>query len=285
MAKSILSTDNAEQGDAKTTTSGGLTIPKALYNRLIASVRKNLVWRPLSAIALGPGDIPGSSVDVALVKEGENSLEVFDVAEGADIPISVVEYEDKNLKPVKYGVRIPITQEMVEDGKFALLAQNIDTAGYKMAKKIDKLIIDQIDADAGNTTSGGATISIANITAAMQNVESNDYRPTDIICGVEVVNDIRNIDTFVEADKSGVTDPSKSLIGRIYGMNVWVCTNQTNTTAYVIDREHAFITAEKRTVTINQWNDLVRDGKQAVATMRFVTDSLRANAIAKITTS
>jgi len=285
MAKSILTTDNAEQGDTKTTTSGGLTIPKALYNRLIMAVRKNLVWRPLSAIALGPGDIPGSSVDIAIVKEGESSLEVFDVAEGADIPISVVEYEDKNLKPVKYGVRIPITQEMIEDGKFALLAQNVDTAGYKMAKKIDSLIIAQVDADAGATTVGGATLSIANITESMQDLEDNDYNPTDFLIGTEIANDIRNIDTFVEADKSGVMNPTKSLIGRIYGMNVWVSSNQNKKYAYIIDRAHAFVTAEKRAVTINQWNDLVRDGKQAVATMRFVTDSLRVNSISKITTT
>jgi len=285
MPKSILTTDNVEQGSTSGTASAGLTIPKTLYDRLIASVRKNLVWRPLAAVAIGPGEIKGSSVDVPIVKEGESSLEVYEVAEGADLPTNVVEYTDLNLKPKKYAVRIPITSEMLEDGYFSLLQQNVDTAGYKMAKKVDKLIINAVDAGAGNTVSGGATISINNITTAMQYLEASDYAATDMIIGVAVANDIRNIDTFVEADKAGITDPSQSLIGKIFGMNVWVSNNQTSTTAYVIDRSHAFVVAEKRAITINQWDDLVRDSRQASATMRFTAGVLRANSIAKITTS
>lgn len=285
MPKTFLTTGNEEQGTTWTTASGAVTIPKSLYGTLIASVRKKLVWRPLAAFAIPPAQIPGSSTDIDLVKEGEQSLEVYDVAEGQEIPTSVVEYETFNLKPVKYAVRMPITQEMLEDGKWNLLTHNVEVAGYKMAKKIDSLIISTIDDNAGNTVSGGATISVPNITRAMRHLEDADYVPTDIVCGTNIVDDIRNIDIFVEADKSGVTNPSQSLIGRIYGMNVWVSNNQTTTTAYVVDRGHAFCVAEKRPVTINQWDDLVRDGKQAIATMRFVTRYVRASATAKITTS
>jgi len=289
--KGLLTTDNVEQGSSSTSASGGLTIPKQLYGSLIESVRRNLVWRPLAAIAIGPGQIPGSSVDVDLESEGNPGLDVLEVAEGAEFPMEALQIETFNVKPKKYGVRLPITEEMLEDGKWNLLQRSVEVAGYKVAKKMDGLIIDSVRANAGFTTSGGATLTIPNITESMQDLEGNGYTPTDFIVGVEVANDLRNIDLFVHADKSGITNVGQALIGRIYGMNVWVSNNLGNgntgarTDAYVIDRRHAFMYAEKRAVTVKNFDQIYKDVRNAVVSFRFAARYLRANATSKITTT
>lgn len=283
--KGLLGTDNVEQGSSSTTASGGLTIPKALYGQLIAAVRNNLVWAPLAAISLGPNDIPGSSVDIDLESESNPGIDMVQVAEGAEFPTMALSLETINVKPVKYAVRLPITVEMLEDGKWNLLERAVNVAGYKAAKKIDSLIIDQIDSNAGNTTSGGASITVANILVARKNLKDNQYAPTDFVVGTEVESDLLQIDIFVQADKSGVTNPSRNLLGRIYGMNVWVSDNQTSTSSYVIDRNEAFYTAMKRALTIKNFDEVWKDIRNAVASMRYKAGVLRSNAIARITTS
>jgi len=40
----------------------------------------------------------------------------------------------------------------------------------------------------------------------MQYLDDEDYEPTTLFVGMEVINDLRNIDTFVEYSKVGNTD-------------------------------------------------------------------------------
>ena len=136
---------------------------------------------------------------------------------------------------------------------------------------------------------GGAAVTIANVTRAMQYLEDADYDPSDFIVGTEVLNDLRNIDTFVEADKAGNTEMmSTGFKGVIYGMNVIrVSTNagMTTTSAYVIDRRFAYVIAEKRPITIENFNLPSNDMSATVVTQRIAVRHLRANAIAKITST
>ena len=266
-------------------TEGSLLIEKKIYDTLIEAVQKKLVGRALAAIYIGPDGIPGSSVDVDTVDP--DSMAVIRVAEGAAVPIETVGYSSSNFKPAKYGVRPLITKEMQEDAKWDLIAHNIMVAGKEMAENEDSLIITALDS-AANTVTGGATVTIANITRAMQYLEDSDYAPTDLVVGPEVANDLRNIDTFVEADKLGSREMLESgFIGRLYGMTVHLISANiiTTTTAYVLDKSHAFVIAEKRPVTIEQYDDATHDLSGVVVTQRITVGALRTSAIAKITST
>ena len=48
-------------------TEGQLLIPRKIYDTLIQEVDKNLIPRSEAALLFGPGDIPGSSIDVDTV--------------------------------------------------------------------------------------------------------------------------------------------------------------------------------------------------------------------------
>ena len=220
-----------------TGTEGSLLIVKKIHAKLIEEADKNLIPRSEAALVLGPEAIPGSSVDLNLVTP--DTMDVRLVPEGAEIPLDAPEYTSTNLKPDKFGVAIRITGEMLEDANWNLLEHSIGLAGKRFAENENsKVIADALDS-AGNTVSGGAAVTISNITRAMQYVEDSDFTPTTLFVGMEVLNDLRNIDTFVEADKLGSREMlEKGFVGRLYGLNVIrVSTNagMTTTSAYVID--------------------------------------------------
>lgn len=271
-------------------TEGQLLIPRKIHDTLIEAVDKNLIPRSEAALFFGPNDIPGSSIDVDLVTPNTGNIRV--VGEGAESPIDQVAYTSFNMKPVKYGVAIRITKEMLEDSKWNLLQHNLTTLGKRFAENETSLILSDALDNATNTVSGGAAITIANITRAMQYLDDADYSPTTLFVGMEVLNDLRNIDTFVEAQRVGNRDMlERGFLGTIYGLNVIkFSTNAAPSTtyskyAYVTDKMHAFVIAEKRPVTVANFEMPIYDMSAANITQRIKVRQLRADATAKITTS
>ena len=268
-------------------TEGQLLIPRTIAAVLIDAVEKALIPRELAAQMYGPGEIKGSSIDVNLVTA--DSMRVREVPEGSAVPLDVVEFTSINLRPRKYGVRPLITSEMIEDSLFGQMQIQMAHAGREMAENETGLVITALDG-AANTVAGGAAITIANITTAMQFLEDSDFAATDMLLGPEVANDIRNIDTFVEANKLGSREMfERGFIGEIYGIRLWRVSSATGlittTDSYVLDRNQAYAIAEKRPVTVEQYEDRVNDLMGAVVTQRLDVQLLRSAAVAKITTS
>jgi len=271
-------------------TEGQLLIPRKIHDSLISAVDKNLIPRSEAALYFGPADIVGSSIDVDLVSP--NTMNVRVVGEGSESIIDQPAYTSFNMKPVKYGVAIRITSELMEDSKWNLLQHSIMTAGKRFAENETSLILTDALGNATNTVAGGAAITIANLTRAMQYLDDADYTPTTLFVGMEVLNDLRNIDTFVEANKVGNTDMlSRGFLGTIYGLNVIkFSTNAAPSStyskyAYVTDKMHAYVIAEKRPVSIRNFDLEQNDMSAANITQRIKVRHLRANAICKITTS
>ena len=270
-------------------TEGQLLIPRKIHDTLIEEVDKNLIPRSEAAMYFGPSDIPGSSVDVDLVTP--NQMDVRIIAEGAEVIIDQSAYTSFNLKPVKWGVALRITREMLEDAKWNLLQHNLKVAGKRFAENETFLILQDALDNANSTVTGGAAITIANITRAMQYLDDEDYTATTLFVGMEVLNDLRNIDTFVEANKVGNTEMlQRGFLGTIYGLNVIkFSTNAAPSStyskyAYVTDRMHAYVIAEKRPVTVENFELPVYDMSAASVTQRIKIRHLRPKAIAKITT-
>src|SRR3990167_10593474 len=212
-----------------TGTEGSLLIPRKILPTLIDEAKKMLIPRELAALYIGPGEIPGSSIDINRVVE--NKLDVRLIAEGAEVALDQTEYNNLNVRPRKYGVAIRITREMLEDANFNLLEHNIRVAGRRFAENENSLIITNALENAANTVSGGAAITIANITNAILFLHNNDKKATDFIIGYEVLQDLQNIDTFVEFQKVGNTEMlSRGFVGTIYGMNVHAVSNNAGMT-------------------------------------------------------
>ena len=269
-----------------TGTQGTLLIPRKIYAVLIAEVEKALIPSELAALSIGPDGIPGSSIDINLVVV--NSANVRLVSEGAEFHLDNPGYSTVNIRPLKYGLAVKIVRELMEDSQFPLLQQSIQYAGKKIAENENSLLVTALDSGA-NTVSGGATIAIANITRAIQYLEDSDFQATDYLVGIEVANDLRNIDTFVEYDKRGNSEVlDRGFMGTVYGMRVHrVSTNagMTTTTSYVVDRGQAYARVEKRPMTVENFTLPLSDMEGAVVSQRIAFALLRTSAVAIITTT
>ena len=271
-------------------TEGQLLIPRKIHDTLIEEVDKALIPRSEAAMYFGPTEIPGSSIDVDLVTPNKMNIRI--VAEGAVIPIDQSAYESFNLKPVKWGVALRITREMLEDAKWNMLMHNVQVAGKRFAENETSLILSDALGNRTHSVTGGAAITIANITRAMQYLDDADYTPTTLFVGNEVLNDLRNIDTFVEANKVGNTEMlQRGFLGTVYGLNVIkFSTNAAPSStyskyAYVTDKKWAYVIAEKRPVTVENFEMPVYDMSAVSVTQRIKVRHLRADAIAEIITS
>jgi len=292
MPTQILSTDSA---DFASSTAGSATtsylIPRTLLPKVLSAVRKTLILRGLAAMTFGPSAIPGRSLVLPLQSEidSNTAMAVDRTGEGAEIGLTQTKFENLTVTPVKYGARIGVTREMQEDGILDLLSYHAELAAYEFADNEESLIVSQLNSAASSSSNevanSNATLPISDITEAMQFLEAKNYHPSHMIVGAEVANDLRNIDTFVEADKSSVMNPTRSLIGTIFGMKVLVSNNVTATLVYIIDAKHAFIIAEKRPLTIERYKDYSRDSEFLVVTQRFAAQYLRTEATAEITTT
>jgi len=271
-------------GDA---TPGTLLIPKLIMPPLIDAVDKALLPREMASFV--KSGFEGSSFSVNLVTP--NILKIRSVAEGAEIPLDSTAFTSITFTPKKYGVAIRITREMMEDSQFNILEANLREVGRRFAENETSLVLNALDG-ANTTVTGGAALTIANITAGILAIHNQDYEPTDMIIGNEILQDLQNIDTFVEADKAGNMElMQKGYIGTIFGMKVaHFSTNAAPSTtyakyAYLFDRRQAYGIAIKRDITVENFMLPTFDMEGAAITQRIDVQVLRPVAIAKITTA
>lgn len=261
-------------------------IQSEILSTVVDAARDNLIATKFLGMRISPSSIPGDEITIPL--QTRNSITVHKIGEGQEIPIDVEAYTTLTLKPEKYGVRPLITREMVEDLKFDVVSRNLQEAGYQMARKLESLILTEIETGntaASHTVSGGTAITHANLVSAMNNLEVDGYEPDVLIIHPNVAADIRNIDTYTEKDKSGINDPSQRIIGKVLGMTIYISNLVTSNYAYVIDSRHALVLAEKRPITVEKYDDVTRDMTGIVITARWKASYLQANACSVITTS
>lgn len=72
-------------------------------------------------------------------------------------------------------------------------------------------------------------------------------------------------------------------IANLLGMRVLVSTKVTSGTALVVDSKHAGVLFIRRDVTVEEYEDPVKDLAGVAVTARWIYDTLRANAIGKVT--
>jgi len=295
MPSQILTSDNADFASA---TSGSATtsflIPRQLLGEVMNAVRRDLLLRGLAARVFGPSQIPGRTLVIPRQTEftSLNHLPVDQVGEGGEIPLGQSVFDNLTVTPVKYGIRVGVSRELQEDGILDLISYHAELAGYEFARNEESLIISTWETASGSSganhdvANSNATLPITDITEAMQNLETADYVATHMIVGVEVANDLRNIEEFNTAkDTGGPNITNQKLIGSILQMKVIMSNAVSAKIAFIIDARHSFLIAEKRSITVERYTDFARDTGYVVVTQRVATAALRNTATVEITTT
>lgn len=272
------------------TASESRLIRQQMFAMIKDSSMKNAIGRQLVEV------VPlreGSSIDFELANK--DSLMVRQMGEGAGAPIARENYTTVTVRPVKFGGNVKITTEMIEDSNFELIERNLREAGKQMANKETTLVFNAFhDSTSGfasvttpnthNITSAGTEIGIVDISKGVQACEDYDYYANAMAVNPEQAHELRQIDTFVEADKLGSREViERGLIGKIFGLEVASTSLQTAGTVDILDTREAGVLVMRRPLTVEKWNEPLRDLVNATFTQRMQAAVLRAQAGAKIT--
>lgn len=254
-------------------------IKQQLFDMIKDSAQKNAIGRQVVQV------IPlreGSSLDFDLADA--NSMKVRKMSEAGEAPLTRETYTKISVTPVKYGGNVKITSEMIEDSNFELIERNLRQIGREMANKETEIILDSFHANFTAVSSAGTELGIVDLTSAMNQVETADFSPNAMVLHPKQVNELRNIDTFVEADKVGDRRTFENgFVGRIFAMDGVITTIQTSDKVDVLDTNEAGGLVIRRPLTVERWNDPLRDLINATVTQRMAAVTFRATAGATIT--
>lgn len=256
-------------------------IKQQLFDMIKDSAQKNAIGRQVVQV------IPlrqGSSLDFDLADA--SSMKVRKMSEAGEAPLTRETYSKITVTPVKYGGNVKITTEMIEDSNFELIERNLRQMGREMGNKETEIILDSFHSNFTAVPSAGTELGIVDITAAMTQIETADYSPNAMVLHPTQVNELRNIDTFVEADKVGDRRTFENgFVGRIFALDSVISTIQTSNTVDVLDTNEAGALVIRRPLTVERWNDPLRDLVNATVTQRMAAVTFRATAGATITVS
>ena len=242
------------------------------------AAKPNLIGRELAVVVAQ--DVPSLKVPRAKLSKA------YEIAEGAEIPVGSEDYDSVTLTPRKYGVRPLISKEMIEDAEWDVIEYQLAEAGRAMADIETEKIISEMISDAGNSVAAGTsgTLAYSDVVNILKECLIDDFAPDTLAIHPSEFADLLK-DTAIQKamDWGGPAVAPSGRIANLLGMRVLVSTKVTSGTALVVDSKRAGVLFIRRDVTVEEYEDPVKDLAGVAVTARWVYDTLRANAIGKVT--
>lgn len=104
------------------------------------------------------------------------------VKEGSEFPVLFQDYNYKTLVAEKYGNQIPISNELLADSKFDLIAIELEKAGRNLEAQLNQMVISEIiDATTTEIDTNGSNQGISAIIKAKAKVDAAGFVPDKVI--------------------------------------------------------------------------------------------------------
>ena len=234
---------------------------------------------------------------------GETGTYAPVVAEGAEIPIQDQTYTDATFTAAKYAVRPLITNEMIDDALFGIIAEEIRKSGSRLENALNYKGMDVFlsNYDSGNLEAcgGAGATPLLFIAKVVADLNKNGFTPDKLILhpsclGAVMAESIPLYNTFaVEVIKNGA-------IGDIMGCNTYkngvaLATSTTNSKtwgfassasyvgAIMIDSTRAGAIGMRQDIKVEQYADSIRQMQGISLSMRFDIQPFLSKAIGGIT--
>ena len=227
---------------------------------------------------------PLKTTSQALVINKEQGVTAFVVPECGEIPQDQTDYDQVVITPYKIAIACGISNELIEDSAWDIIARNIKQATRAVSVKIDTDILAVIEtAAAANTTANpGGTFGIDHFSDLMGTLEADNYACTDILMHPSTAAKARKLDVFLDKNKMAGTF-SKNFVGSVYGANIWKSTQVTSATMYGIDKPNCCALVTRRPMTTVKFDDVKRDMVGFAITTRLAPGVINGSAVTKMT--
>jgi len=231
---------------------------------------------------------------------GESGSYAAEVAEGAEIPINTQDYTKVDFVIKKVGVRPLITKELIEDGLFDIVALELRKAGENIENKLNKDAVEALLRGASatavtyNATNGG----VQAVASAITNIKKNGFVPNTLVLSAYAEGELLKDSNLAYANRAGDTEAiRRGGIGTtLLGLTPYVTTVDAESNskifgdgaatgspiAVVYDKNAAGAIAMRRDLTVDRYEDPIRDLVGMSITMRYATEPLLGKSISII---
>ncbi|RLD10978.1 MAG: phage major capsid protein [Chlamydiae bacterium] len=254
-------------------------VPEVIAERIYEAAFPHLVARQLLDLVTFKG------TTYTLQKGTKDSVKAFIINEGAEIPEQLERYTEETVKPEKYGVRVELTTEMIEDARVALFPRNVRLAGEAMAK-LENTRIQNTIINSGTDYSGSAPITLVQILNMMTEINANDWDADTIVMHPYQMRELMKTDEWrseagrFQANSRFVEDALRGQVMRLWGvLDILVSSEMTAGTIIIMDRKIAGIIAQNRAITAKRYDDVQRDATGYLATQRLKAKIIWSDAV------
>ena len=225
------------------------------------------------------------------------------VSEGSEIPIDTQNYTSVTFTALKYATRPVITNEMVDDAQFDVIAQEVRKSGMRMENTLNRVALaEMIDNDANVSDCGGTGATpLLFLAGAQQNVLADGFMPNQMIFSPAA---------YAACQKEGLVLSTQfasemlreGVLGTILGMPTHLCSIASTTTvgaagkstatwgfagddqvgALVLDTNACGAIGMRQDLKVEQYADSIRQMQGISLSMRFDVQALQTNGIGSI---
>lgn len=216
------------------------------------------------------------------------------VAEGAEIPDKEQDYSSVLFTAKKYATKPRISKELLEDSIFDVIALEVEKAGARVENALNRAALDAImGSAASNTDFGGSGANvITNMSKSEALIAGNGFIADKVVLTPALYGVYRGT-LAGGTDSKWSFDPEVATSGnfpQIMGLPIYRC-GATATTAtnwqwsadnnlggVVLASNAAGAIGMRRDLTVEQFNDPIRDLITCSVTMRFDVQALNTSA-------
>ena len=225
------------------------------------------------------------------------------VGEGAEIAIETQDYTSVTFTAVKYATRPVITNEMIDDGLFDVIATEVRKSGARMENTLNRVCLaEMIDNDANVADCGGTgTTPLLFLATAQQNILADGFLPKQIIFSPAA---------YAASQKEGLILSTQfaddmlrtGSLGTILGMPTRMCSIASTTTvgepgkstatwgfanndevgALMLDPAVCGAIGMRQDIKVEQYADSIRQMMGVTLSMRLDCQALQTNGIGSI---
>lgn len=273
-------------------------IQAEFYNTVLEGAEPNKVMRNALRV------IPMKSNQQTFTL-GETGSVLPIVPEGAELPNNNQDYTTVTLTSTKYGEKGIITNELIEDGLYDIVALEVAKSGARAENTLNHVSLTTLLDDAGlEHDCAGSDLGFKAIAAARKVMKQANYKPDICILCAEseytlLVDSQLSYSAYYGG--AGVTPAvSRGVVPPMLGMRFTPSLDPADTTYdsgtytwdYGANSEIGMVLVDsgglagmiglRRDITVNKYDDPIRDLKGAALTMRFATGSPFDNGICRV---
>ena len=219
---------------------------------------------------------------------GASGAYADEVSEGGEIPINTDTYSSATFTIKKYGTRPVITKDLIEDGLFDVVAWELKKAGMRMENKLNRDAINELISNASGSQGyyNSSAVGVSDIAKAIGTMKAANRNPDTLIItpGFEAM--LLQDSNLVYANRAGSDAALKrGFVDGIFGLKVvtlgvttsngsWTGSAQDGVGAILLDSTCAGAIAMRRDITVEKYDDPIRDLEGISVTMRYGVKTL-----------